>query len=193
MSEKAALDQAMQGFEGEASPVQVDMFAADPANGGAPSPLSASLDQGKRAPGRPAGSANKVTEAIRAYVLSQHRHPLQVMAEAYSMTPLDLAKRLGMEPVQARDKDGAPVGEPFWPNDTIFDLFKLQLGMAEAVAPYLMSKAPQQVAVATQAGVNIAFMGVSVPARAGPAENSGAAEAIAGDVLGVTIRAKSDE
>ena len=64
MSEKAALDQAMQAFEGEVQPAQVDLFTADPANGEAASPFSKSIPTGKRGAGRPSGSLNKVTEAV---------------------------------------------------------------------------------------------------------------------------------
>ena len=157
-----------------------------------PSPFSRTLAP-KRGAGRPRGSQNVLTTEVKAWLLAQHRHPLGVMMEAYSMGPVEFALRLGMAPEQERDKDGVPVGEPYWPNDTLLEIAKLQLKMAEASARYFVSAAPQQVAVATQAGVNIRFEGVSVPARAGSGGEISAGEDGPTPFLGVEIRAKSDE
>lgn len=148
----------------------------------APSPLSAALPSVGRKPGRPKGAKNRRTEAVTAWLLSQHRHPLSVMMEAYSMTPVELAERLGLQKAsrivkQRREVAGGIVEVEVeerldvFENDVLLDLFKLQMRMAEAVAPYVASKMPQAVQVdgAAQLTVNFGGVtlagGVSVPAR----------------------------
>ncbi|MGQ3041434.1 MAG: hypothetical protein ACT6TH_14510 [Brevundimonas sp.] len=164
--------------------VQAGLFEAlEPGETGAldaPSPLSRALDTGGRRPGRPKGSKNRRTEAVTAWLLQQHRHPLSVMMEAYSMTPAELAKRIGV------DAD----------SDNLLDIFKLQVRMAEAVAPYVAQKLPQAVQLDAAANLSITFGGVdlsggvSSPARAGSPEISvGGGMAVR---LGQVGRDKSD-
>jgi hypothetical protein len=193
---KAGLDNALDETDDEPGSevaVQDDLFA-DPVNGAAASPLSALLEPQKRKAGRPPGALNERTKAVQAWLLSQNRHPLAVMAEAYSMSTIDLAKAIGMQPVQDRNKDGVPVGEPYWPQGMLYDLFKLQMDMAKAVTPYVAAPMPQEVKVAQTAPVNIAFLGVngpggvSVGARGEPGENFPAEE----DVMGVKIIGQSE-
>jgi hypothetical protein len=165
---RTALDQAMEGEAGMAEVVQAGLFEElEPCETGAldaPSPLSAALPSAGRRPGRPKGSKNRRTEAVTAWLLQQHRHPLAVMMEAYSMTPRELAARIGIASPDA---------------DQLMDLLKLQLRMAEAVAPYVAQRLPQAVQVEGGAaltvnfgGVQLAGSGVSVPARGAAPEIS---------------------
>lgn len=165
--------------------VQAGLFAElEPHETGAldaPSPLSRSIGQAGRRPGRPKGSKNRRTEDVTAWLLQQHRHPLSVMMEAYSMTPVELAHRIGIPNPDA--------GE-------ILDIFKLQVRMAEAVAPYVAQKLPQAVQLDAAANLSISFGGVdlsggvSSPARAGSPEISmGGGMAVR---LGQVGRDKSD-
>lgn len=147
----------------------------------APSPLSAALIPKGGKGGRPKGARNRRTEAVIGWLLSQHRHPLSVMAEAYSMTPAQLAERIGIANPDA---------------DQLLDLLKLQLRMAEAVAPYVAQKLPQAVTVDGAALLQVSFAGltlpggVSSPARAAGPGNS---DALDGDALGVKLAVKSDD
>lgn len=132
-----------------------DLDEAETGRLDAPSPLSAALTPPPRRQGRTKGSKNRRTEAVVAWLLTQHRHPLSVMMEAYSMSPAELAGCLGLQ--------GDAVD--------LLDIFKLQMRMAEAVAPYIAQRLPQAVQIDARAGISIAFEGVSLPARAqaGPA------------------------
>lgn len=173
-------DQAAQPslFEDEAG----ELTAEETGALDAPSPLSAAVAQAKRPRGRPKGSKNRRTEAVAAWLLSQHRHPLAVMMEAYSMSPADLARTIGIE-----EADG----------DTLLDIFKLQLRMAEAVAPYVAQRQPQAVNLDPSAGAaafavafaGVSFGGVSSPARAGSAGEI--SDVIEGQALAVRL-GKSD-
>ncbi|MGR6533120.1 hypothetical protein [Brevundimonas sp. RM1] len=183
---RAALDQAVEGEAGMGEVVQAGLFEElEPCETGAldaPSPLSAALPSAGRRPGRPKGSKNRRTEAVTAWLLQQHRHPLAVMMEAYSMAPADFARSIGIKQPDA---------------DTLLDIVKLQLRMAEAVAPYVAQKLPQAVKVEGGAaltlnfgGVHLGAGGVSSPARAGASEISvGGGMAVR---LGQVGRDKSD-
>lgn len=183
---RAALDQAVEGEAGMGEIVQAGLFEElEPCETGAldaPSPLSAALPSAGRRPGRPKGSKNRRTEAVTAWLLQQHRHPLAVMMEAYSMAPVDFAKSIGIAQPDA---------------DTLLDIVKLQLRMAEAVAPYVAQKLPQAVQVEGGAaltlnfgGVHLGAGGVSSPARGEAPEISvGAGMAVR---LGQVGREKSD-
>lgn len=147
----AALDQAVQGGADMATVVQAGLFEElEPCETGnltAPSPLAAALPSAARKPGRPKGSKNRRTEAVTAWLLTQHRHPLSVMMEAYSMSPADFAKAIG-------------IASP--DSDTLLDIVKLQLRMAEAVAPYVAQKLPQAVQVEGGAALTLTFGGVTL-------------------------------
>src|SRR5690606_11914088 len=112
----------------------------------APSPLSAALPSAGRKPGRPKGAKNRRTEAVTAWLLAQHRHPLSVIMEAYTMSTVELAERLGLRRQTHIEKitttrmiDGKAVSETVerevegdrFDNDVLLDLFKLQMRMAE--------------------------------------------------------------
>lgn len=148
---KAALDQAVQGDGGMTEVVQAGLFEElEPCETGAldaPSPLTAALPSAGRRPGRPKGSKNRRTEAVTAWLLTQHRHPLAVMMEAYSMSPKAFAQAIG---IAAPD------------SDTLLDIVKLQLRMAEAVAPYVAQKLPQAVQVEGGAALTLNFGGVTL-------------------------------
>lgn len=179
---KAALDAALQVQADQIEDAQAGLFEdLDEAETGkldAPSPLSAALPStaGRRR-GRPRGSKNRRTEATAAWLLQQHRHPLSVMAEAYSMTPAQLAERIGLRKVQptttAADGTEVPDGDPYWPNDVLLDILKLQMRMAETVSQYVAQRLPQAVQVDASAAFTVQFGGVSLPARGASAGNSG--------------------
>lgn len=92
---------------------------------------------------------------MTAWLLTQHRHPLSVVMEAYTMTPAELANQIGVDAT----------------SDNLLDIFKLQVRMAEAVAPYIAQKLPQAVQLDAAASLSISFggvdlsRGVSSPAR----------------------------
>ncbi len=166
---RAALEQVLDGEVEDADAVQAVLFddLTDEETGAldAPSPLSAALPA-KR--GRRKGSRNRRTEAVVSWLLAQHRHPLSVMMEAYSMTPQALADRLGLV-------------EP-----DLLEVFKLQLRMAEAVAPYVAQRQPQAVQVDARSAISLSFEGVSLPAR-------GEGLVVAGEVVeGLRLPFKSD-
>lgn len=159
----AALDQVMEGVGDMANVVQAGLFdefePSEIGNLNAPSPLVAALPSAQRKAGRPKGAKGKRTEAVTAYLLSQHRHPLQVMMEAYSMSPAELAKTIGILNPDA---------------DMLLDILKLQLRMAEVVSPYVAQKLPQALQVEAGASFTVNFggdmrlgadRGVSSPAR----------------------------
>jgi hypothetical protein len=146
-----ALDDAMKAEGDMASIVQAGLFDdLDDSETGAldtPSPLSKALTPAKRKRGRPQGAKGRRTEAVTAWLLSQHRHPLSVMMEAYSMAPAEFAKAIGI---------------PSPDSDMILDIVKLQLRMAEAVAPYVAQKLPQAVQVEGGAALTLNFGGVTL-------------------------------
>lgn len=196
----------MEGEGGMGEIVQAGLFeeldAEETGKLDAPSPLSAALPSAGRKPGRPKGAKNRRTEAVTAWLLSQHRHPLSVMMEAYSMSPVELAERLGLsrERIEVKREyvgaDGKKVTETTWvegdrfSNDVLLDLFKLQQRMAEAVAPYVAAKMPQAVQLDGQAQLTVNFggvsldRGVSVPARG---EAGGGDEVEVGDGMSVRL------
>lgn len=153
-----ALGEALELRPAEDAAEQADLFdASEIGDVDAPSPLSEAVGRG--GPGRRPGSRNKRTNAVSAWLLSQGRHPVLVMMEAYALTPKALAERIGIV-----DPDAA----------TLLDLFKLQLRMAETVAPYVAQRQPQAVTLGDGAGdFQVLFAGVSLPARGGPLESQG--------------------
>lgn len=185
----AALDQAVQGEADMAEVVQAGLFEElEPCETGnltAPSPLAAALPSAARKPGRPKGSKNRRTEAVTAWLLTQHRHPLSVMMEAYSMSPTDFAKAIG-------------IASP--DSDTLLDIVKLQLRMAEAVAPYVAQKLPQAVQVEGGAALTLNFGGVTLNGQqtgvSSPARGEAPEISVGGGMavrLGQVGREKSDD
>jgi hypothetical protein len=133
---------------------------------------------------------------VTAWLLSQHRHPLSVMMEAYTMTPAELAERIGMRKsvkMVKRGEEEVEVETDHYANADLLDLLKLQLRMAEAVAPYVAQRLPQAHQVDVKAGVAIQFTGVSLPARGGPAGISGGDDVIEGEAMNVRLPFKSDD
>ncbi len=212
---RAALDQAVQGEADMAEVVQAGLFEElEPCETGAldaPSPLSAALPSAGRRVGRPKGSKNRRTEAVTAWLLTQHRHPLSVMMEAYSMSPEQLAERIGLRRVTRTTKEKQSVAggiveveveveTQHYSNDILIDLLKLQVRMAEACAPYVAQKLPQAVQVEGGAALTLNFggvtlngphSGVSSPARGEAPEISvGGGMAVR---LGQVGREKSDD
>lgn len=183
---RTGLETALEAHTEEEGAVQSSLFDVlheeETGKLDAPSPLTKAVGA---APKRTRGK-NRRTEAVTAWLLSQHRHPLSVMMEAYSMTPAQLAKSIGIKP------DVDDWGKESYPADILLDLFKLQMRMAEAVAPYVAQRQPQAVQVAAAVGVNLAFEGVSLPARGGGSGNSGGGQLVEGEVLNVTLPVKSD-
>lgn len=158
----------------------------------APSPLSRALPSAGKRVGRPKGSKNRRTEAVTAWLLTQHRHPLSVIMEAYSMSTIELAERLGLQKARKTVKEKCEVAGgivevevevvlDYFSNDVLLDLFKLQMRMAEATAPYVAQRLPQAVQVEGGAALTVNFGGVtlggsqsdvSIPARGEAAEVS---------------------
>lgn len=200
----AALAQVLDGQAEPDALVQAGLFAdlepAETGNVDAPSPLSPRLESpladALRRPGRPKGAKNRRTAATVSWLLAQHRHPLAVMAEAYSMTPVQLAERLGLAKrrvtlVRAAGGQGEAYEEKDeFDNATLLELFKLQVRMAEALAPYVAQKLPQAVTVEGAVDFTLHVGGVSFPARGAAAGGQG--EAIEGQ-FGVVLPAKSDD
>lgn len=186
---RAALDQAVEGGADMGEIVQAGLFEElEPCETGAldaPSPLSGALPSAGRRPGRPKGSKNRRTEAVTAWLLTQHRHPLAVMMEAYSMAPAAFAKSIGIASPDA---------------DTLLDIVKLQLRMAEAVAPYVAQKLPQAVQVEGGAALTLNFGGVTLNGAntgvSSPARGEAPEISIGGGMavrLGQVGREKSDD
>lgn len=184
----AALDQAVEGQAGMGEIVQAGLFEElEPCETGkldAASPLAAALPSAARKPGRPKGSKNRRTEAVTAWLLTQHRHPLSVMMEAYSMSPRDFAQAIG---ISSPDPD------------TLLDIVKLQLRMAEAVAPYVAQKLPQAVQVEGGAALTLNFGGVHLGPQTGvssPARGEAPEISVGGGMavrLGQVGRQQSDD
>lgn len=180
-----ALSEAIEKAETMGEVVQAGLFEdLDETETGAldaPSPLSAALPSTSKRRGRPPNSKNRRTEAVTAWLLSQHRHPLSVMMEAYSMTPAELAARIGVEAS----------------SDNLLDIFKLQVRMAEAVAPYVAQKLPQAVQLDAAANLSISFGGVDLSGGVSSPARAGSPEISVGDGMSVRLgqvgRDKSDD
>lgn len=153
----AALGDVLDDFEDEEPAAQGGLFEdLDAGEIGAldtASPLS-DLFTPKGKGGRKPGSRNKRTEEVTRWLLSQGRHPILVMMEAYGQSPQELCIRIGILTPTA---------------DQLLDVFKLQLRMAEAVAPYVAQRQAQAIQLDGKGGLTIAFEGVSLPARGGQA------------------------
>lgn len=181
----AALDQAMEGRATMADVVQAGLFEeemTDEETGAldVPSPLSAALDPSRPRRGRPPGAKNRRTEAVVGWLLAQHRHPLAVIMEAYTMSPATFAR--------------VALGEDKPDADRLLEIVKLQLRMAEAALPYVAQKLPQAVQLEGGANLSISFGGVNLGGGSGvsvPARGE-ASEFPAGDGMSVRL-GKSDE
>lgn len=185
-----ALDEAVAALPDGAAIVQASLFDAEEVGDlDAPSPLSAALTP-RKGPGRTKGARNRRTEAVAGWLLAQGRHPVLVMMEAYAMTPGELAAKIGMRGTKVT-VEGQPDA---WVYDDalLLEVYKLQLRMAEAAAPYVAQRLPQAHQVDVAAGLVVNFAGVSLPARAGSAGNSGAVEGEARAMMNVSLPFKSD-
>jgi hypothetical protein len=170
---RAALEEVLEGELDPGEAAQADLWDLDETETGqldAPSPLARALTAPRK--GRPRGARNRRTEAVTSWLLSQHRHPLSVMMEAYSMSPAELAAKIGL----GKEAD-------------LLEVYKLQLRMAEAVAPYVAQRQPQAVQVDARGALTVAFQGVSLPARAGLAGRLGSGGEV---VEGLALPFKSD-
>lgn len=183
-----AIKAAMDGEGDMAGVVQAGLFddldASETGSLDAASPLSAALGSAKRARGRPKGAKNRRTEAVVAWLLQDHRHPLAVIMEAYSLSPGDFAKAIGI---------------PSPDNDTLLDIVKLQLRMAEAALPYIAQKMPMAVQVDGVQPLSISFAGISLGGNGGvsdPARGGAPEISVGGGMhvqLGQVGRGKSDD
>lgn len=182
-----ALDQVVADLPDGGDLVQAALFEPEEVGAlDAPSPLSAAIEPRKRKSGRPVGSRNRRTEAVAGWLLSQGRHPVLVMMEAYAMAPAELAAKIGLRPtVDAEEKGGPKV----WSNDVLLEVYKLQLRMAEAAAPYVAQKLPQALTVDGAAALHVSFAGVSLAARGGALQGG---EVIEGQAMSVRLPVKSD-
>lgn len=183
----AAIDQAVEEHqaqaEGAADQVVQEMLFDDDDLGedvtgalDAPSPMSQLFQPRKR--GRPAGSQNRMTKTLASWLLSQHRHPVAVAMEAYSMSPVQLAERLGLAKGRVQVK---VMGEPVlvqleeYDNAVLLELAKLQFKMVEFSAKYVAQQQPQAVNVTGGADFTLNVLtgagGVSFPARGEAAQD----------------------
>ncbi len=211
-----AVAEAIEGEAGMAEIVQAGLFEElavhDTGALDAASPLSAALPSVVRR-GRPRGSKNRRTEAVTSWLLAQHRHPLSVIMEAYSMTTVQLAERLGLARGMVEETvtvtqmiDGKEIATATttlresdrFDNDVLLDLFKLQMRMAEVAAPYVAQKVTATGEGGNGPTLNVSFSalnlggsGVSVPARGDDlAEDFGGGMSVR---LGQVGRDKSDD
>lgn len=176
----AALEAVMDGEATMADVVQAGLFddeMTDEETGAldVPSPLSAALDPRRPRRGRPPGAKNRRTEAVVGWLLAQHRHPLAVIMEAYTMSPAAFAR--------------VALGELEPDADRLLEIVKLQLRMAEAALPYVAQKLPQAVQLEGGANLSISFGGVTLGGGSGvfdPARGEGL-EFPAGDRMSVRL------
>ncbi|MFN4296962.1 MAG: hypothetical protein ACK4FB_08970 [Brevundimonas sp.] len=205
---RAALEQVVDGQGGMEEVVQAGLFDDDltPEETGAldaPSPLSAALPSTRRKAGRPKGAKNRRTEAVTSWLLAQHRHPLSVMMEAYSMSPEQLAERIGLAKVTRTEKQKRQIAGGIvevevevptdrYSNDVLLDLLKLQVRMAEAVAPYVAQKLPQAVQLQASASLLLSFGGVDLGGGVSDPARGEAGEISVGDGMAVKL-GKSDD
>jgi hypothetical protein len=178
------LKEALAAFEPAAEPVQGEIFEdLEPEITGAldaPSPLS-TLFRPRGRGGRKPGSKNRLTTSTAKWLLSQARHPLLVLAEAYSMTPAQLADQIGLKrgiwqkEGEGKDAHWVLVDADSYDNETLLAIYKLQLGSALDLAPYVARKQAQEVELAGAGGGDLVltFGGVSLPARGGGVEAAG--------------------
>ena len=96
-----------------------------------------------RGRGRPPGAKNKNTEEWRRFILSQHRSPLEALAQTYGMTVEELARRLGASEEEIKKLK----------LEQRIDLFKIMLTAAKELAPYVHQKMPQAVDLGESAGL----------------------------------------
>lgn len=198
----AALGEAMEAAEADAEEVlaavqgALDLGVEETGALDTPSPFSQTLAP-KKGPGRRPGSRNVRTAETMKWILAQHRHPLSVICEAYSMTPAEFAAKIGLpkpwvEVVETVDEKKVVTGRRFlddYDADTLLEIVKLQLRMAEAALPYLAQKQPMAVQLEGKAALTVAFEGVSLPARGGSA---GDFQPVEGDGLALRLPYKSD-
>lgn len=193
------LKEALAGFEPPAEPVQGELLDdLEPEITGAldaPSPLS-TLFQPRGGGGRKPGSKNRLTTSTAKWLLSQVRHPLLVLAEAYAMTPAQLADRIGLHKGMwvKKEADGGRVWveSDSYDNETLLAIYKMQMGFAVDLAPYVARRQAQEVELAGAGGGDLVltFGGVSLPARGGGVEAAGGP---AMDQPTLRLPAKSDD
>lgn len=98
----------------------------------------------RRGPGRPPGARNKSTDDWVDFIRARYRSPLEMLAETFSRSVVDLSKELGC---------------------TKKDAFALQLQAAKELAPYLHQKMPQAVTVDAKGDFTLIIEGgLGVPA-----------------------------
>lgn len=115
---------------------QLDLIEAN-----MPLPLAPAQRTGK--PGRPAGARNKSAAEFRRLFLAKYRSPVVGLAEAYSRSPVQLARELEM---WKRAEDGTLLrdehGEPVLADGAVERAFKLQIDCMVAAAPYVEQRQP---------------------------------------------------
>lgn len=178
----AGLAEALEAVEEVQDQVQAALFdqLTDEDTGAldTPSPFSGSLAVKSR--GRPKGARGKRTAETTAWLLSMHRHPLAVLMEGYSMSPIDFAARIGLQ----RPWEEVEVGSgdtkakirkraEHFPNELLMEIVKLQGRFAEVCLPYVAQRQPLAVQVEGKAALQVSISGVSLPARAGASSVAG--------------------
>mgnify|MGYP001563747513 CR=1 FL=1 len=94
----------------------------------------------RRGPGRPPGARNKRTEEYAGYLMSKYSDPREALAVIYSKNIMVLAAEFGLT---------APTF------DQLVELLRIQKSAAEALAPYVASKMPVAVQVASTGVVSL--------------------------------------
>jgi hypothetical protein len=98
------------------------------------------VEQLPRGRGRPRGASNKRTVAVRDYLLSRYRHPLETLAAFQAASVDKLAAELGCKPVEAA---------------------QLIINAADKLAPYMEGKMPVAVDLNVRGDMVLAIEGLN--------------------------------
>lgn len=139
LADEVRADAPVPGSDAAAEQLSLlpDMPLCEIAGGAASAENEYSAPRGR---GRPAGAKNKNTEEWRNYLLSRYRSPLEVLAETYSRSIIQLAADLGY---LVRDEKGRITRTP--KPDELEGLLKIQLQCAKELAPYVHQKQPMAI------------------------------------------------
>lgn len=117
--------------------------------------------------GRPKGSMNKRTEAMRDYLLKKYGNPLEGLASLAFRPTGDLIREMN----EIAAKSGIKIGA------TVMDVLQFQRGCFDALAPYVAQKMPTAVEIDARTA-NMLVIGTL---------NSGSGEGAALSALGIDL------